>query len=232
VETARIRHIRVRDPVTRRLLVSMESDTTTLRTTAPSQRAAKPRLRPAVLALSAIALAACGTAAAGGGHPTTSSHGRPLPTSPPAKALLLEVSTGCPKTLGDATTVRNTGPGLADTFVPGTPTAALVCRYSPGLYRSTHLDAAQAQLLAETIDHTALGPNDVAASCPEVSGNPGGTVIAFSIPGRADVDIWYADYGCESFTNGVRTANETGNVSFYDGFMPLLDRLSPSDIRP
>jgi hypothetical protein len=204
----------------------MQPDTTTLPSAATSRRGAKPLLRRAVLALSAVALAACGTAAAGGTHPTTSSRGRPLPTSPPVKAMLLDVAKGCPKTL-DGSTVRNTGPGLADTFVPGKPTAALVCRYSPALYRSTHLDAAQAQLLAETIDRTALGPKVGVESCPMIPANPGGTVIAFSIPGRADVDIWYADYGCRSFTNGVRTADETANVTFYDGFMPLLDRLSP-----
>jgi hypothetical protein len=52
-------------------------------------------------------------------------------------------------------------------------------------------------------------------------------VIGFSFPGRPDVGLWYDASGCQTLDNGRIGSFEGGNPSFYDGFLNVVDRLSP-----
>ena len=71
------------------------------------------------------------------------------------------------------------------------------------LRQHARLDAAAAVKLANTFNHTVPAPF-VSTCTPDLDG-PAYTAVAFSIPERSDVDVWYEDYAnCPSLSNGVR----------------------------
>jgi hypothetical protein len=149
------------------------------------------------LAVATAALAACSTAA-------------PEPARSPAPRTAMAA---CPRTISGHDGVHNTGNGLAQRLVPGTPGAARICRYSPllgvqapqvlhgVLYAERALTAADASALATALNAI---PADTSAehSCPNDSGRV--DLLAFRLPGRADVEIWSSSSGCWSFSNGRR----------------------------
>jgi hypothetical protein len=140
----------------------------------------------------------------------------------------IEVDSGCPTSIANAasaeleTPFANPDPtGLADSLVPGQPAAAIVCRYGDvgatvsalgstayvggALRRHARLDAGAAVHLANTFNHTVPAP--FVSSCTADLDGPAYIAVAFSIPGRSDVDVWYQDYAnCPSLSNGVRDA--------------------------
>jgi hypothetical protein len=90
---------------------------------------------------------------------------------------------------------------------PGRPTAGLLCPYggpsdpAPQLPVTGRLDAGQTARLAAAISripvtHTVGG----VVNCPAEFGTH--VVLAFSYPGRPDADVWWADSGCETLSNG------------------------------
>jgi hypothetical protein len=139
----------------------------------------------------------------------------------------IEVNSGCPTSIANAASAEQTPfvnpdpTGLADTLVPGQPAAAIICRYGDvertlsalgstayvggALRRHARLDAEEAVKLANTFNDTVPAP--FTSSCtPDLDG-PAYTAVAFSIPGRRDVDVWYEGYiNCPSLSNGVRDA--------------------------
>jgi len=141
----------------------------------------------------------------------------------------IEVDSGCPKSIANAAAPGLETPfmnpdasGLADTLVPGQPVAAILCRYGDvettltalgstayvggALRQHARLDAEASLHLANTFNDTVPAPF-VSSCTPDLDG-PAYTVVAFSIPGRGDVDVWYEDYiGCPSLSNGVRRAD-------------------------
>jgi hypothetical protein len=147
------------------------------------------------------------------------------------------VAGGCPVTVARDQDVDNpTGPFTR--LVPSDPIAGRICRYGPrllspssagessaGLYRDTPLDGASARRLAVVIDRLPTNQTIGVTSCPADFGSV--TVIALSYRHRPDADLWYHDGGCESLDNGHLRSFELGNRAFYEGFGPLVDRLSP-----
>ena len=139
----------------------------------------------------------------------------------------IEVGSGCPTSIANTASAEptpfvNPDPtGLADTFVPGQPTAAIICRYGDvkrtlsalgsttyvggALRRHARLDAEEAVKLANTFNDAVPAP--YTSSCTIDPDGPAYTAVAFSIPGRRDVDVWYKDHpSCPSVSNGVRDA--------------------------
>jgi len=159
------------------------------------------------------------------------------------------IATGCPTSVGGHPDYGSTGAefidnperaGLADTFVPGQPTQALICRYaaldavttladgtkrmSGDLYSSTPLDASKAGALAATLN--AIVPWDFTAGCMPTEDKARYTMIVFAVPGRADVDVWLKDwYNCPSVDNGVRGSGELVNGQGHD-FLTQLNSLA------
>lgn len=142
----------------------------------------------------------------------------------------------CPSSLGGHDGVRNTGGGLSDRLVPGAPTSLLICRYSPLggaqtpsvrhgiLYASARLGAADAQAFAHLLN--AIRADHGEHTCPVDVGRY--DVLAFSVPGRADVDVWSSSTGCWSFTNGAR---RTGAPSpALEGYMQRLQQAAPGQL--
>jgi hypothetical protein len=63
-------------------------------------------------------------------------------------------------------------------------------------------------------------------SCP--AGDEGSaTIIVFDYESAPDVNLWYADFGCQTLDNGTIGAFEPGNPAFYQKFKPLVDQLAP-----
>jgi hypothetical protein len=157
---------------------------------------------------------------------------------PTEQKLLVSVGSGCPASVIGYQDVVNTfiGPPL----VPANPTIGLVCRYHPTggvpspeagrLAEQTRLSAAQAGQLAGVIRCLDLRRPTGTTACPADIGTV--TVIGFSYQDRADVGLWYAASGCQRLDNGRISAFEVGNPSFYAGFQPAVDRLSPPVTRP
>lgn len=145
--------------------------------------------------------------------------------------LKVDVAAGCPAKVSGYRDVVNTfvGPPL----VPANPTGGLVCRYVPGLAskdagrlaRSTKLNQSHAAALAGLIRKLSVKPPTGPVNCPADFDSV--AVIAFSYSGRADVALWYNASGCQSLDNGAIGSSETGDPSFYNGFMPYLNKLSP-----
>ena len=99
------------------------------------------------------------------------------------------------------------------------PTAAIICRYgdvketlsAPGsttyvggaLRRHARLNAEEAVKLTNTFNDAV--PEPYTSSCTIDPDGPAYTAVAFSIPGRRDVDVWYKDHPtCPSVSNGAR----------------------------
>ncbi len=145
--------------------------------------------------------------------------------------LRVDVATGCPGSIAAFQDVVNTfaGPPL----VPAHPKAGLICRYGPStaspgpaqLERQARLDQTQADLLAAVVRQLSLAPPTGVSHCPADFGLV--AVIGLSFPGRTDVGLWYHASGCQTLDNGRIGSFEGGNSSFYNGFLSVVDRLSP-----
>jgi hypothetical protein len=148
-----------------------------------------------------------------------------------APKLRVDVVTGCPGSVTAFQDVVNTFPGPP--LVPAHPKAGLICRYGPStakpgpvkLERQTRLDLAQADLLATVVRQLSLAPPTGVSHCPADFGLV--AVVGLSFAGRPDVGLWYDASGCQTLDNGRIGAFEGGNPSFYNGFLSVVDRLSP-----
>jgi hypothetical protein len=132
--------------------------------------------------------------------------------------LHVTVAEGCPATVAGAVGVSNPGAGLTASLLPaGDPTAALVCRYNGSDGLSGTLPTAQWHKLAHQARLGATGARQLAlvvaaapisrtvvpgteALCPMDDGAV--AVLAFSYPGRPDVDLWAQLNGCTLVGNG------------------------------
>lgn len=149
--------------------------------------------------------------------------------------LRVSVEAGCRKSITGYQDVVNTFSGSS--FVPVNPDAGIVCWYKAApngslspltLARQTRLGSTQAQTLAEAARALNLHkPGDFATSCQSYTG-PAWVVavIGFSYPQRSDVGLWYSTSSCPTVDNGRYGAYYNGNPSFYNGFAPVLYRLS------
>lgn len=185
--------------------------------------------------------------------PTVSDPATPATAISPSNGVRVDVRSGCPLTVDGqrddsstaATWTVNPDPtGLAETFVPGSPTAALICRYDATesapelaaplvggqLFSSTRLGGTDAQHLANVID--VIEPSSITSACNPTDSRPRYTAIVFEIPGRADTDLWLKQwYGCPELTNGARASGELIN-GVGTGFLSLLDELAPPAPQP
>ncbi len=187
----------------------------------------------------AVCCAACGSSGSTADSivstsdaPAISATSLPSPTTTidTENQIRVEIAEGCPASLAghreDSSTganwIANPDPTLLDTtFVPGVPTAALICRYSAmsvttaaadgrqldggALFSSTTLDAATAGTLATALND--IVPWDFVAGCLPATQHARYTAIVFAIPGRSDVDLWLKDWiGCPEVGNGLRTS--------------------------
>jgi hypothetical protein len=140
----------------------------------------------------------------------------------------------CPRSVSADDGVRNAGDGLAQRLVPGTPTAARICRYSPlggvqgptvahgVLYGDKSLGSTDAARLAAALNAI---PADHSAehTCPPDFNRV--DLLVFQLPGRDDVEIRSSSSGCWSFTNGN---HRTGSASaMLDRYQALLQSLAP-----
>ena len=141
----------------------------------------------------------------------------------------IEVGSGCPASIANGASVTTDAPfanpdpnGLAEALIPGRPDGAVICRYTDvetsvsalgstayvggALHQQAALDSAAAVELANTIN-TAVAADFVSSCTPDFDG-PEYTAVAFSVPGRSDIDICYQDYnGCPLLSNGQRTVS-------------------------
>jgi hypothetical protein len=130
--------------------------------------------------------------------------------------------------------------GLDDEFVPGTPTAALICRYvalgatttfdgqvlaEGALLSSTVLDSQDAVSLARVLN--AIVPWDFTSGCIPPDDKARYTAITFAAAGRDDVDVWLKDwYNCPEVSNGRRFSGELVNGQG-SAFIEALNGLVP-----
>jgi hypothetical protein len=146
-------------------------------------------------------------------------------------AVRVEAKTGCPKAIAsyrDVTNLKNArGPRLLPS---STPTGVLSCVYDSvrvgrTLERSVNRRAGQAKSLATVINRIHLGYDTHIHSCPPSTGLV--TIFAFTFQGDPDVDLWWQRDGCQTLDNGFQVADETGNPSFYSGFISEVQHLRP-----
>ena len=155
----------------------------------------------------------------------------PVPAKDDASGdrVQLDVASGCPKVLGYAAGVRNSGrPMLESRLLPtGTPSGGLLCSYGgfnykppTGLADVQPLSAAAAQKVAAVVAAISLKHLDGAVhSCPMDDGTV--AVVVLSYPGVGDVDLWYSRRGCSYIANGYITARASGD------FSALVDSIAP-----
>ena len=159
---------------------------------------------------------------------------RPWPDSATGKRAHVTVAGGCPARVAGVVGVTNPGAGLtASLLPPGSPTAALVCRYDGSDGPSGSLPASQWQKLAHQARLTATGARELArvvdaaptsrtvvpgggafapaAQCPMDDGAV--AIVAFSYPGRPDVDLWAQLSGCAVVGNGFILGSGAGIAS-------------------
>jgi hypothetical protein len=132
----------------------------------------------------------------------------PERVTPRGPAFPVTIAGGCPTTDRGWGDVTNPGaPDLDDQLLPAeAPTSALTCTYrgtngQPSRWRSQRLTATQASAAAARIralplGSRGLGPHSFPADDARTS------ILAFSYPGRADVDVWEHTSGCSSTDNG------------------------------
>jgi hypothetical protein len=119
--------------------------------------------------------------------------------------MRMTVAGGCPSSDKEQVGVRNDGTDLDTRLLPiGVPTAALICDYdgqTAKLAHSVKLGGADAARLADAANASQLSHlDDAHTHCPADFGSV--AVLAFSYPGRPDVDLDYAYTGCPSVANG------------------------------
>jgi hypothetical protein len=156
---------------------------------------------------------------------------RPWPDNTTGKRVHVTVAQGCPVSVAGVVGVTNPGAGLAASLLPaGKPTAALVCRYNGSNGPSGSLPASKWQKLAHQARLSATGAADlgrVVATAPlSRTIVPGGgafapvdhcpmddgavALLAFSYPGRPDVDLWAQLTGCAVVGNGYILGGGSG----------------------
>ena len=177
-------------------------------------------------------------------------------TAAPGSTIRVELADGCPHSIADLHDSNNTAPlwvvnpdpaGLDTSFVPGTPTAAVICRYAAlyiatvstdvrqfvggDLFSATTLDAAGAAALAKSAND--IVPSNIMSTCLAGQQSTRYTLIVFAVPGRSDVDVWLKDWiGCPELSNGVRTSGELIN-GVGRGFTSQLDAdAAPAPVPP
>ncbi len=133
----------------------------------------------------------------------------PTPDTARGPAIRVTVATGCPPTDRGRRDVSNPGdPDLERRLLPAAaPSAALRCTYA-GLNGATYtltsgrqLTATQAAGAAGHIQALPLGTSQTGPhGCPMDDART--SILAFSYPGRSDVDIWEHTSGCASTDNG------------------------------
>ena len=156
---------------------------------------------------------------------------------PAQLAVVVSALAACRRSIAGRDGVHNSGAGLASQLMPGTPTAARICRYSPRgglqapsvvhgvLYADRQVGPADASRLVSALN--AIPPDTSREhSCPADAGRV--DVLAFRIPGRADVDIWSSSSGCWTFSNGQRlTGYASPELARYQS---LLDSFAPGEM--
>jgi hypothetical protein len=173
----------------------------------------------------------------------------PTPAGPDPNVIRVTLTEGCPSTIGGHPDFHSTaagwianpdGAGLVDSFVPGEPSAALICRYAAldadgnvpdgttlnggDLYSSTPVEQAEAITLAKTLN--SIVPWDFASGCLPTLDQPRYTAIVFAVPDRSDVDLWLKDWvGCPEVGNGARTSGLLVNGQG-DEFLTKLNNLA------
>ena len=173
----------------------------------------------------------------------------PTPTGPDPNVIRVTLAEGCPSTVGGHPGFHSTaagwianpdGAGLVDSFVPGEPSAALICRYAAlesdgnvpdgtnlnggDLYSSTPVETQDAIALANTLN--SIVPWDFGSGCLPPLDQARYTAIVFAIPGRTDVDLWLKDwYGCPEVGNGARDSGLLVNGQG-DEFLAKLNSLA------
>jgi hypothetical protein len=133
---------------------------------------------------------------------------RPSPDNAAGQRARVTLAGGCPSSDAHLVGVTNPGAHLAASLLPaGAPTAALLCRYTGAngktfaLAHQARLGATAAQHLAKAVAKLPLSHVDGGVtSCP--FGDGSAAVLAFSFPGRADVDLWVQTNGCATVANG------------------------------
>jgi len=171
----------------------------------------------------------------GGSIPTVTP--RPSDVSGP---IHWKAADGCPKSV-DLAQVRggvvNQGSGLSKQLLPtaASPNGVLICSYASNnestpitnsqLVASTSLESTKASELGSVIRDISLVDHSDGAKCPAYSAGIF-MVLIFSYESRPDIDLLYRNTGCESLSNGVSIAYETGNPSFYDGFKSAFERVA------
>ena len=119
--------------------------------------------------------------------------------------------------------MSNSGPGLASSLLPGTPTGGRLCLYTTAKkpdsvrLKQVSLNQKEAVDLANTVDGVNLYTAGQGPDCPA---NIGGStaILVFQIPGRSAIDLWYTEGGCATLDNGVIVATVEGNPGFYNQF--------------
>ena len=135
----------------------------------------------------------------------------PTPTPDPTRGLAMRVTvaSGCPATDRGQSDVSNPGDkDLDHQLLPAAaPSAAVRCVYTGmngrafALSGSQRLTATQAGGAADKIRALRLGSEgDGPHNCPADDAKV--SILAFSYPGRADIDIWEHTSGCASTDNG------------------------------
>jgi hypothetical protein len=148
-------------------------------------------------------------------------------SAPPGQHLRVTVVQGCPATMPFAVTDVENPPdlALAKELAPAGATSGLICRYAtdnqmyfspgantdvdtpapmpvPNLRASAVLTPSQAGSLSAAAAAASIAPATGSYACP--SDGPGHVaLIVLGYPGRADVDLWYSDTGCQDVDNGV-----------------------------
>jgi hypothetical protein len=148
---------------------------------------------------------------------------RPWPDNTAGKRIHVSVAQGCPASVVGVVGVANPGAALTASLLPaGSPTAALVCRFNGSDGPSGSLPAPQWKKLAHRARLSTTGATELArvvaaapisrtivpgdgafapaANCPMDDGAV--ALVAFSYPGRPDVDLWAQLAGCAVVGNG------------------------------
>lgn len=168
----------------------------------------------------------------------------------PHDTIRVAIADGCPPSLAGHADDTSTGaiwitnPDTADlgeTFVPGAPSEALICRYaardavtvlpdgrtfqSGDVYSATHIDRDAAIALGASLND--ITPSKIASNCVPMADKARYTAIVFAVPGRSDVDLWLKDwYQCPEVGNGTRTSGELAN-GLGSNFLHQLDVAAP-----
>jgi hypothetical protein len=145
--------------------------------------------------------------------------------SPGEVPVRVLVSDGCRSLLGGTQDVVNSDTG--DELVPPAPVGGLICRYSSdrSLYAAVDVATSDAVRLAVVIDAISTAVPQGSFHCP--AADDSASIIAFAYADRADVDLWFSDSGCQTLDNGRIRAYESGNPSFYNSFLTLINALAP-----